>query len=90
MYPRLDDLGIPRRRYNPAQVRPDRSELNRLYVEDGLSLRQIAAKFDVTAPTVAGWLRRYDISARPSRTPSVDVDREAWSRAMRAVSAVLS
>jgi transposase len=77
VYHRLEELGIPRRSYSPAQVRPDRSELNRLYIEEGLSLRQIAAKFDVTAPAVAGWLRHDDIAARPARTPPVDVDRDA-------------
>lgn len=77
VYHRLDRLGIPRRQDGHSPVRPDRSELNQLYIEEGLSLRQIAARLDVTPPAVAGWLRHYGILARASRTPPVEVDRDA-------------
>lgn len=77
IYHRLDRLGIPRRQSGHAPDRPDRSDLIRLYVEEGLSLRQVAARRGVTAPAVAGWLRHYGIPARAARTPPVDVNRDA-------------
>jgi transposase len=78
-----DQLGIPRRHDGHGTARPDRSELHQLYIDEGLSLRQIAARYDVTPPAVAGWLRHSDIPVRPARTPRVAVDRDAVVHAYR-------
>jgi transposase len=77
VYHRLDQLGIPRRPKGCSAARPDKSELARLYIEQGLSLREIASRRGVTAPAVAGWLRHYNISARAARTPPVSVGVDA-------------
>jgi transposase-like protein len=44
----------------------DRSALAAL-VEEGLSIRQIARRFDVSATTVRHWLRRHGLKTQPAR-----------------------
>lgn len=66
-----------RRQVGRAPARPDRLELHQFHIEQGLSLRQIAARRGVTAPAVARWappLRH----PRPGRQDSpVSGDRDA-------------
>jgi transposase len=53
-----------------------RAELVAL-VEEGLSVRQIAVRQDVSATTVRHWLQRFDIKTQPARYARRDADRPA-------------
>ena len=68
MYARLQRLGVPRR---PARSRrssrPADTELRRLYLEGGLTLRQLAERFSVSPQAVWGWL---DAAGVPRRGPA--------------------
>lgn len=44
----------------------NRQTLEELYVERGLTSREIATKFDISKSTVLDWLNRHDIPTRPS------------------------
>jgi transposase len=53
----------------------------RALVEEGQSVRQIAAAFGVSATTVRHWLRRYDLKTQPARYARRDLEpREALLR----------
>ncbi len=57
VYARLQRLGVPRRPARPRRSsRPADTELRRLYLERGLSLRQLAERFSVSPQAVRGWL----------------------------------
>lgn len=57
VYARLQRLGVPRRPARPRRSsRPTDTELRRLYLERGLSLRQLAERFSVSPQAVRGWL----------------------------------
>lgn len=44
---------------------PDRDELARLYIDDGLTTRQIGKRFGVSKTHVLRWMRKYGIPPRP-------------------------
>jgi transposase len=46
-------------------------------VEDGLSIRQIAARCAVSATTVRHWLQRYELKTQPARYARRDADKPA-------------
>jgi transposase len=71
VYYRLARLGIPRRPPQPRDsARPTDGDLRRLYSTQGLSLRQIATRFAVTAQAVHGWLLDAGIARRRPGAPT--------------------
>ena len=57
VYARLQRRGVPRRPARPRRSsRPADTELRRLYLERGLTLRQLAERFSVSPKAVRGWL----------------------------------
>lgn len=50
----------------------DEEKLERLYVNEGLSTKQLADRWDCDDKTVLNWLHRYDI---PTRNSTHDIDR---------------
>jgi transposase len=68
VYARLQGLGVARRPAPPRRSsRPADTELRRLYVQRGLSLRQVAERFSVSTQAVRGWL---DAAGVPRRGPA--------------------
>ncbi len=51
-------------------MRPDRKTIKRLYIDRGLSLREIAEKLGVHHATVKYYLKKYGIEARPNASRS--------------------
>lgn len=75
VYNRLQRLGVPRRPALPRQrARPTDDELRRLYEDEGLSLRQLARRFSVSAQAVRNWLVAAGIPRRPPTGPGHDPD----------------
>jgi len=71
VYHRLTGAGVPRRsRGSRRTAHPGDAVLRRLYSEQGLSLRQIAYRHDVSYQGVRGWLLAAGIERRPPRTPA--------------------
>jgi excisionase family DNA binding protein len=70
-YKWLRDSGvkIEKRKMRPS-TRYSREELEDLYVEQGLSLREIAERFGVTTPSVHSALAKYEIPHRGLGAPS--------------------
>ena len=73
----LRRLGIPLRRQPERRGRPlppTAAELRRLYLADGLTIAQLAARYGVGTATVRGWLQNAGIPrrlpGRPSQAPS--------------------
>jgi transposase len=46
-------------------TKPDKKTLTRLYVDQGLSIREIATKLGLHADTIHYHLKRYEIGTRP-------------------------
>lgn len=46
-------------------INKEKALLNKLYIEDGLSLRELAEKFKTSKPTIKNRLERYGIQLRP-------------------------
>ncbi|MFN2504171.1 MAG: helix-turn-helix domain-containing protein [Acidimicrobiales bacterium] len=68
VYARLQGLGVARRPARPRRSsRPADTELRRLYLENGLGLRQLAERFSVSPQAVSGWL---DAAGVPRRGPA--------------------
>jgi len=55
---------LPKREAKEGRPKPDRKTLKRLYVDQGLSIRDIAAKLALHPHTVHYHLRRYGIETR--------------------------
>lgn len=71
VYYRLARAGVPRRsRGSRRPAVPSDGVLRLLYSEQGLSLRQIAHRHDVSHQAVRGWLLAASIERRPARTPA--------------------
>jgi transposase len=67
----LQNAGIPRRPpgRRPSQA-PDRQELVRLYVAEGLSTTEIGQRYGVSQQTALRWLRHADVALRPQGQPT--------------------
>jgi transposase len=77
VYTRLDRMGVAHRPARPRQdARPGDDELRRLYATDGLSVRQLADRFKVSAQAVHGWVTAAGIDRRPpgGTAPAIDID----------------
>jgi transposase-like protein len=88
VYHRLSRMGVSRRLPAPRhRSRPDETTLRRLYIEQGLTLRQVALRYAVSPQAVHGWLRAAGIQRRPSGAPAppwdsadlVELYRQGWS-----------
>lgn len=51
---------------HPKRYR-DEDTLRRLYVEEGLSSREVAERLDCSPPTVVNWLKKFGIPLEPSK-----------------------
>jgi transposase-like protein len=49
----------------------DRPQLRELYIDEGLTSREIAERFGISKSTVLDWLDRFDIEKRPSKRDMV-------------------
>jgi len=56
---------IPKRAPKEPGAKPDKGTLKRLYVERGLSIREIAKRLGLHPHTIHYHLRRYGIETRP-------------------------
>lgn len=66
---KLREHGIPReKRTRSGADSIGESELRELYHGEGLSIRDIADRYDVSTPTAADWLDRFDIETRTATT----------------------
>jgi predicted DNA-binding protein YlxM (UPF0122 family) len=75
VYTRLDGMRLARRPARPRQDgRPGDDQMRRLYRTEGLSLRHIATRYQVSAQTVHGWVAAAGIDRRPpgALTPTLD------------------
>lgn len=50
----------------PTYAGPPEEELRRLYVEERMTCRQLAERYDVSHMSIKRWLRRFDIPRRPA------------------------
>jgi transposase len=66
----LGDAGIPRRLPSRPSQAPDREELVRLYVVEGLSTTQIGERYGVRQQTALHWLRAAEVARRPRGQPT--------------------
>jgi transposase len=66
----LADAGIPRRLPGRPSQAPDREELVRLYLAEGLSTTQIGERYGVRQQTALRWLRAADVALRPQGQPT--------------------
>lgn len=87
VYHRLARMGVPRRPPVPRrQINPGTATLRRLYIDDGLSLRQIGGRHGVSPQAVEGWLQSAGIARRApgAQAPTWDADepvalyRDGW------------
>jgi transposase len=66
----LADAGIPRRLPGRPSQAPDREELARLYLAEGLSTTQIGERYGVRQQTALRWLRVAEVALRPPGQPT--------------------
>jgi transposase len=75
VYARLARRGVDRRPQAPRRrPGPTGRELDHLYRDCGLTLRELAGHYGVTPRAVRGWLVAVDIDRRPGRVDRVDCD----------------
>jgi DNA-binding CsgD family transcriptional regulator len=53
----------------------DRENLRRRYIDDGLTIKRIAAELGCSTATISNYLRRYGIRTRPSHFRARDIPR---------------
>jgi transposase len=75
VYARLERLGVARRPARPrSDARPSDEDLRELYATDGLSLRQIAERFNVSAQAAHRWVTAAGIERRPPGATAAVID----------------
>jgi transposase len=66
-------LGCDAERYESHNKKPEREELEELYVKMGFSIRKIAEQFGVHPDTVRKWIREYGITKNSSDCEVMDL-----------------
>lgn len=89
-HPTVDDLQTMSTEQETADSKPERYQyidnphrdaqvLEKLYVERGLTMEEIADLLDVSPPTVLYWLREYDIPTREQKRRRVKRATYRWN-----------